>query len=152
MTNSILDEQLCFEVYQAASHFNKLYTHVLAPFQLTYSQYLVLLSLWEKDHVMTKEIGERLNLGIGTLNPIISKLQERGWIEKHISPTDKRATIISLTAYAVEQRPAIERAIKEQITACGYLVEQGNELREQLRKLNDFFTCFYEETEQQRIK
>ena len=142
MIQAKLDEQLCFEVYRAASHFNKLYTHVLAPFQLTYSQYLVLLALWEQDRVMTKEIGERLNLGIGTLNPILSKLFERGWIEKSISPTDKRATIISLTAYAKEQQPNIEQAIVKQLEACGYLMDEGRALRQQLHELNEFFENF----------
>lgn len=142
MIQAKLDEQLCFEVYRAASHFNKLYTHVLAPFQLTYSQYLVLLALWEQDGVMTKDIGERLNLGIGTLNPILSKLLERGWIEKNVSSTDKRATIISLTAYAKEQQPNIERAIIAQLEACGYLMEEGRALRQQLHALNEFFEQF----------
>ena len=149
MIKAKLDEQLCFEVYRAASHFNKLYSHILAPFQLTYSQYLVLLALWEQDDVMTKEIGERLNLGIGTLNPIISKLHERGWIEKNTSPVDKRATIISLTYYAKEQRPSIEQAVASQIEACGYLVEEGNALREQLHNLNTFFEHFYTKGEQE---
>lgn len=144
MIEAKLDEQLCFEVYRAASHFNKLYTHVLAPFQLTYSQYLVLLALWEQDDVMTKHIGERLNLGIGTLNPIISKLQERGWVNKNSAPNDKRATIISLTPYAKEQRASIEQAIAAQIEACQYLVEEGHALRAQLRQLNTFFDHFYE--------
>lgn len=147
MMEAKLDEQLCFEVYRAASHFNKLYTHVLAPFELTYSQYLVLLALWENDHVMTKQIGERLNVGIGTLNPIISKLCERGWIQKNSSPTDKRATIISLTQYAKEQRVQVEQAVMTQIKACDYLMEEGQGLREQLKQLNTFFQHFYAEGE-----
>ncbi|MEE1131213.1 MAG: MarR family transcriptional regulator [Caryophanon sp.] len=142
MISAKLDEQLCFEVYRAASHFNKLYTHVLAPFQLTYSQYLVLLALWEQDDVMTKDIGERLNLGIGTLNPILSKLLKRGWIEKTVSPVDKRATIISLTDYAKDQQPNIEKAILAQLEECGYLMEEGRALRQQLHELNEFFEHF----------
>lgn len=130
-------------MYKTASYFNKLYTQALAPFQLTYSQYLVLMVLWEKDGVITKEIGEKLGLGIGTLNPILSKLQQRGWIEKATSPNDKRATIISLTPNAVEQQAAIEQSICDEILRCSDLLKLEKDVHDNLRTLNNCFAKYY---------
>ena len=55
-----LEQQLCFEVYKASSNFTKMYARVLEPFHLTFPQYLVLLVLWEDDHLVMKDIGARL--------------------------------------------------------------------------------------------
>ena len=99
-TPSKLDQQLCFEVYKASSNFAKIYARTLEPFQLTFTQYLVLLTLWDEDHLLAKDIGNRLELGIGTLNPIITRMIDRGWLDKRQSEKDKRSFIISLTEKA----------------------------------------------------
>ncbi len=78
----LLENQLCFAVYTAANQFTKLYRQVLEPFDLTYPQYLVLLALWEQDNLVVKQISEKLSLGIGTLNPILNKLVDKGWVKK----------------------------------------------------------------------
>ncbi|EIM08247.1 transcriptional regulatory protein [Planococcus antarcticus DSM 14505] len=65
-----LEQQLCFEVYKASSNFSKMYVKALESFNLTFSQYLVLLVLWEEDKLLTKKIGVRLGLGTGTLTPL----------------------------------------------------------------------------------
>ena len=82
MQQAKLDSQLCFEVYRAANQFTKLYAKALQPFQLTYPQYLVLLILWDQDEQTSSTIGQRLGLGIGTLNPVLKKLIEKGWLTK----------------------------------------------------------------------
>ena len=90
-----LNSQLCFAMYETAGEFNKLYTSVLQPFGLTYPKYLVLLSLWEKDEVTMKELGTRLHLGTGTLTPMISRMQENGWVRKERSKEDEPKVFIS---------------------------------------------------------
>ena len=92
-----LNEQLCFEVYKAANQFTKLYAKTLQPFQLTYPQYIVLLTLFEEDHQTTAAICQKLDLGIGTLNPIVNKLIDKEWITKSPSTLDRRASLLSLT-------------------------------------------------------
>lgn len=138
-----LEEQLCFEVYKAASHFNKLYTRALAPFDLTYSQYLVLMTLWDEEALMTKAVGEKLGLGIGTLNPIVSKLEKRGWVIKEASPVDKRVTLIALSVYGKAQKQKIEEAILQQLQSCTDLLALEPNIRHHLRAMNDFFEKYY---------
>lgn len=135
---SKLEQQLCFEVYKASSNFSKLYAQTLDPFQLTFSQYLVLLTLWEQNNLLVRDIGNRLGLGIGTLNPIINRMIEKGWLNKQQSDMDKRAFVISLTAKAIEQEKPIEQAIISKITSCNYLDMNAETLMTNLKELNAF--------------
>ena len=136
---SKLDQQLCFEVYKASSNFTKMYTRVLEPFNLTFTQYLVLLVLWEKDDLLMKDIGERLGLGTGTLNPIISRMIEHGRLTKRQSPEDKRASIISLTEQAKSEQQSIEQAIVKKLIDCNFMDISALTLMKNLKELNKFF-------------
>lgn len=135
---SKLEQQLCFEVYKASSNFSKLYARTLEPFHLTFSQYLVLLTLWEQNNLLVKDIGNQLGLGIGTLNPIINRMIANGWLNKEQSDKDKRAFVISLTEKALEQEKPIERAIISKITSCNYLDINAKTLMTNLKELNAF--------------
>ncbi|WP_102692115.1 MarR family winged helix-turn-helix transcriptional regulator [Rummeliibacillus pycnus] len=132
-----LENQLCFEVYKASNQFTKLYRHALEEFDLTYSQYLVLLSLWEQDQLLVKELSEKVTLGIGTLNPIINKLVNKGWLTKEVSSEDKRAVIVSLTKKAKKEEVEIKSKILEKICQCDALVATYSELKSQIRQLNN---------------
>jgi len=134
-----LDQQLCFEVYKASSNFSKMYARVLEPFNLTFSQYLVLLVLWEEDQLLMKDIGERLGLGTGTLNPIINRMIEHGHLNKQQSSEDKRAFVISLTESAISDHEPIERAIIEKLTNCNFMDVNAMTLMKNLKELNSFF-------------
>ncbi len=72
-----LEKQLCFAIYETSSEFTKLYSSILHPFGLTYPQYLVLLALWERDGITLKELGNKLNLGTGTLTPMMNRIIKR---------------------------------------------------------------------------
>jgi MarR family transcriptional regulator, organic hydroperoxide resistance regulator len=133
---SKLEQQLCFEVYKASSNFSKLYTQTLEPFHLTFSQYLVLLTLWEQNNLLVKDIGNQLGLGIGTLNPIINRMISNGWLNKQQSDKDRRAFVISLTEKSLEQEKPIEQAIISKITSCNYLDINAQTLMTNLKELN----------------
>lgn len=136
---SKLDQQLCFELYKASSNFTKLYARTLEPFNLTFPQYLVLLVLWEEDHLLTKDIGERLGLGIGTLNPIISRMIAHGRLTKQQSEEDKRAYVISLTPKAIEEKAAVEQAVYEKLINCNFIDINAITLMKNLKELNAAF-------------
>jgi len=136
---SKLDQQLCFEVYKASSNFTKMYARVLEPFNLTFSQYLVLLVLWEEDHLLMKDIGERLGLGTGTLNPIINRMIEHGRLTKRQSSEDKRASVISLTESTKNEHESIDRAVVEKLISCNFMDISAITLMKNLKELNAFF-------------
>ena len=73
-----LDNQFCFALYSTNLALHKLYRQLLAPLNLTYPQYLVMLVLWEKDDVTVSDIGERLFLDSATLTPLLKRLESAG--------------------------------------------------------------------------
>lgn len=134
-----LEQQLCFEVYKASSNFSKMYAKALEPFNLTFPQYLVLLVLWEEDGLLMKNIGERLGLGTGTLNPIISRMIEHGRLAKQQSETDKRAFKISLTEKARSEQKAVEQAVLDKLVSCNFMGVNAITLMKNLKELNASF-------------
>ncbi len=106
-----LANQVCFPLYAAARSIVGLYTPFLKPLGLTYTQYLVLLILWENDGITVGEICERLMLDNGTVSPLLKKMQQMGYVEKKRSEEDDRVVIITLTD---EGRAMQEKARKSQ--------------------------------------
>ena len=131
-----LKNQLCFAIYETASEFTKLYSTVLQPFGLTYPQYLVLLALWEKDAVTVKDLGEKLNLGTGTLTPMIARMEGNGWLRKERSSEDERRVFIFLEKKAYEQKTAITQKVGEKIEACNIEISEYKQLMGHLNKLH----------------
>ena len=92
-----LSNQVCFPLYACGKEIVRKYQPYLEKLDLTYTQYIVLLVLWEKDRISVKEIGEKLYLDSGTLTPLLNKLEKKGYIKKQKQPHDERELIISLT-------------------------------------------------------
>jgi MarR family transcriptional regulator, organic hydroperoxide resistance regulator len=130
-----LKNQLCFAVYETASEFSKLYSSVLQQFGLTYTQYLVLLSLWENDGVTVKDLGEKLNLGTGTLTPMLARMEANGWLRKERSKADERKVFINLQEKAQTDKLIITSKIAETIQSCQIEFEEFNQLMQQLNSL-----------------
>ncbi len=92
-----LTNQLCFPLYAAARNVTGLYSPWLKPLGLTYTQYIVLLVLWEKDGISVSEIGEKLMLDNGTLSPLLKKMEQAGYVARRRSRSDDRVVEITLT-------------------------------------------------------
>lgn len=92
-----LKNQVCFPLYAASRNVINLYTPLLKPLSLTYTQYLVFLVLWEKDGISVGDLCERLMLDNGTLSPLLKKMQQAGYVEKNRSIDDDRVVVITLT-------------------------------------------------------
>ncbi|TCI26458.1 MarR family transcriptional regulator [Exiguobacterium sp. SH5S4] len=113
-----LEHQICFQLYTASKELTRLYRPILAPLKLTYSQYLVMLVLWEEDHIDLKQLGERLTLDSGTLSPLIKRLTQLGYVEKVRATEDERRVLVSLTASGSALR---ERAEDVPVKVSGML-------------------------------
>ena len=92
-----LDNQICFPLYVASKEITRRYLPLLKELDLTYTQYITLLALWEKDHITVKELGERLYLDSGTLTPLLNKLENKGYIIKNKSDKDGRELVVCVT-------------------------------------------------------
>lgn len=92
-----LSNQLCFPLYAAARKVTGLYTPFLHELHLTYTQYLVMLVLWEQDEIPVSEICKKLYLDNGTVSPLLKKLEQEGLLHRSRASEDERVVRVSLT-------------------------------------------------------
>ncbi len=92
-----LDNQVCFPLYSAANAVIRAYRPLLDELDLTYSQYLVMMVLWEQNGVSVKDVGHRLHLDSGTLTPLLKRLEVKGYVERARSTQDERVRVLNLT-------------------------------------------------------
>lgn len=107
----ILEEQLCFSVYNASKQFTKRYREALEPFQLTYPQYIALLVLWEVEEQTVSELGKRLALDSGTLTPMLKRMEHLGYVTRSRHPEDERRVYIRLTEKAIKIQPDVLKSV-----------------------------------------
>ena len=93
----LLDHQLCFPLYACARETIKLYKPFLDELDLTYTQYITMMVLWERGSVSVKELGEALYLDSGTLTPLLKKMEAKGLLTRRRSTEDERSLIVTLT-------------------------------------------------------
>lgn len=127
-----LDNQLCFALYVCSKEVIRKYQPLLEPLDLTYTMYITLLSLWEKDEVTVKDLGKRLFLDSGTLTPLLKKMESKNLITRTRSKTDERTVFIKLT----EEGWGMKEKCKEVPVkmACSNVInpEKGGELLQAL--------------------
>ena len=85
-----LENQLCFPLYACSKEIVRRYKPFLDPLDLTYTQYITMMVLWEKKAVTVKELGEKLYLDSGTLTPVLKKLESKGYLTRERSGKDEQ--------------------------------------------------------------
>ena len=131
----LLDNQLCFPLYVVSKEITRRYLPLLKELDLTYTQYITLLALWEKDHITVKELGERLYLDSGTLTPLLYKLENKGYIIRNKGEKDRRELIVCVTpeGYKLKEKAL---SIPSSITKCVSLEkDEAKVIFEILRKV-----------------
>ena len=92
-----LENQLCFPLYATAKEVVRKYKPFLDELDLTYTQYITMIALWDKESLNVKELGSMLYLDSGTLTPLLKKLESKGFITRTRCKEDERNLIISIT-------------------------------------------------------
>ncbi len=92
-----IENQLCFPLYVCAKEIVRRYKPFLDDLDLTYTQYIAMMVLWDVRKTNVKELGEKLFLDSGTLTPLLKKLESKGYIERRRSESDERNLIVSIT-------------------------------------------------------
>ena len=115
---SDVNGMLCFSLYSAGHAFTQLYRPLLDKLGLTYPQYLVMVTLWNRDGQTVKELGKTLFLDSSTLTPLLKRLNAAGLVTKTRNPKDEREVFIHLTekghtlkAHAADVMRCIEEAV-----------------------------------------
>lgn len=92
-----LENQLCFPLYVCSKEIIRKYKPFLSKINLTYTQYLVMMVLWENDKINLKTLGEKLFLDSGTLTPVLIKLEQKGYVKRQKNKIDERNLIVEIT-------------------------------------------------------
>ena len=92
-----LENQLCFALYAAARDVVRQYHPFLSELGITYTQYVVLMVLWEHKKISVKGLGEKLHLDSGTLTPLLKGLEKKGYVTRNRSQRDERYLVVEIT-------------------------------------------------------
>ena len=131
----LLRNQLCFPIYACAREIIKAYHEPLSALNLTYTQYLVMMVLWEEKRKNVRELGECLYLDSGTLTPLLKKLEAKGCIIRERCPEDERCVIVSLTAEGEALRKKAENVPRCMAEKSPLTKEEAETLYKTLYKL-----------------
>ena len=103
-----LDNQICFPLYAASREVIKRYHPLLADLDLTYTQYVCMMVLWEHRSISSRELGEKLFLDSGTLTPVLKSMEAKGLITRARSDKDERVLTVTLTEEGIALRKKAE--------------------------------------------
>ena len=132
-----LENQICFPLYVAAKEVVRKYKPFLDELDLTYTQYIAMMVIWQEKKLHVTELGKRLYLDTGTISPLIRKLREKNYITLSRDKEDERVQIIEITAEGEALR---ERALKvpyqmAQNNCVNLSVEEAIALKKTLEKI-----------------
>ena len=118
-----LENQLCFPLYAASREMIKQYKPFLDELDLTYTQYIAMLLLWEQKCMTVKEMGECLYLDSGTLTPLLKKLESKGLLTRVRSTVDERNLNVTITqeGEALKERAVV---VPAQMAKCCNLEQE----------------------------
>ena len=112
-----LDNQVCFPLYACSKELVRQYTPYLKELNLTYTQYIAMMVLWEQERCSVKELGQKLYLDSGTLTPVLKSLEQKGFIRRFRSESDERVLLVELTKDGEKLKKSAE-GIPQSVGAC----------------------------------
>ena len=130
-----LNDQLCFALYAASRAVSAHYRPMLDALGITYTQYLVLMALWDQDGQTVGELGARLALESGTVSPLLKRLVTAGLVTRHRRADDERSVVIRLTEGGRELKGPARVVSAEMISVLDLDQAEFAELRSNLRSI-----------------
>ena len=130
-----LENQLCFPLYACSKEVVRRYTPFLEKLDLTYTQYLVMMALWEHGPLSVTRLGEMIYLDSGTLTPLLKKMEAKGLVTRTRSTKDERVVCVELTEAGQQLK---ERAVEVPLgmgQCVGIDVEEARQLAQLLYKV-----------------
>ena len=134
-----LDNQLCFPLYACAKEIVRRYKPFLDEIDLTYTQYIVMMVLWEEREINVKELGSRLYLDSGTLTPVLKRLEQKGLITRQRDDKDERVLLVSITKEGDELK---DKAVEIPVKMAGCVSLEPQDAAELYRLLHKLLAGF----------
>ncbi|MGQ2283400.1 MarR family winged helix-turn-helix transcriptional regulator [Leuconostoc pseudomesenteroides] len=123
-----LEKHLCFSIYELSRAIQRMYKPFLIELNLTYPQYLVLVSLYDHDNITVSELGELLDLNYGTLSPLLTRMEKQKLIERARSTKDTRIVYIKLLPSGKKIREEAFTLPQQLVLKSGLNDQEWNEL------------------------
>ena len=134
-----LDNQLCFALYACSREVTKHYKPELDKIGITYTQYVTLMVLWEKDNITVKELGTKLRLDSGTLTPLLKKLETKGLVTRIRDSKDERNVYVSLTENGIKLKDKALEIPKKMSCIPDHSIKELMALKDEITKLLESF-------------
>ena len=136
-----LENQLCFPVYAASRLITREYQPLLDKLSITYPQYLVLMVLWENNHLPVNDIAKKLVLNTNTITPLLKRMEQQGLIKRERSEKDERKVIVHLSKQGValqEEAARIPEELVKRLSDSNLKLDDLAKLKESLNLLISF--------------
>lgn len=133
--NLKLDNQLCFALYSATHALTRAYRNALESTGITYTQYLVMLALWESNQLTVKSVADRLDLDSASLTPILKRLEAAGLLSRIRNKSDERVVEITLTNKGIALQDEVANIQKRVACQTGLPSDEFEQLKHSLHKL-----------------
>ncbi len=130
-----LDNQLCFPLYALAKEVIKQYRPYLEEINLTYTQYIAMMVIWEQEKVNVKELGKKLYLDSGTLTPVLKSLEAKGFVTRYRSAEDERILMVEITDKGTALKDKAVRIPGQMVANIELSLEDATVMHRQLYNL-----------------
>ena len=137
--NLKLENQICFPLYACAKEVTRRYKPLLDKLDLTYTQYIVMMVMWENKKMNVKELGEVLYLDSGTLTPLLLKLEKKGYISRTKNKDDARNLVLEVTKKGLNLRDKATDVPKEMSKCVKLSKDEAITLYNILYKILEYF-------------
>lgn len=118
-----LSNQLCFPLYACSKEVVRRYKPFLEKLDLTYTQYITMMVMWEHQSISVKDLGEILYLDSGTLTPVLKTLEQKNYVSRQRSKEDERILIVTITKEGLSLRDKA-LAVPQQMGTCLNITEK----------------------------
>ena len=129
-----LDEHLCFALYAAGNHMTRLFVPFLKKLGVTYPQYLVLVVLWDRDDMSVGELASALLMDLGSLSPMLKRMEKKGLVVRCRDPNDERRVVVSLSSSGRALRQRTKQMLGDFYCFLSVPVDELVELRDRLHR------------------
>ena len=130
-----LNNQICFPLYVASKEVIKKYKPYLEKLNLTYTQYITMMVMWEYERINVKELGKKIFLDSGTLTPLLKKLESKNYIIRQKLKSDERSLIITLTTDGIKLKEQAKSIPLEMIKCLNLSNKELINLKKILEKI-----------------
>lgn len=133
-----LSNQLCFPLYAASKEVVRAYKPLLDKLDLTYTQYIAMMAMWEHKELNVKELGDILYLDSGTLTPLLKKLESKGYLVRKRSSDDERVVMVTITDKGMQLQ---DKALSVPRAMASCIQLHPDEARTLVRLLHRVLAC-----------